>query len=33
MQHHKISNILDNSALLKFVTTKQIEVNGLSGSQ
>ena len=33
MEHHKISNILDTSALLKFVTRKWTEVNGLSGSQ
>ena len=33
MEHHKISKLLHNSALLKFVTRKWIEVNGLSGSQ
>ena len=26
MEHHKISKLLDNSALLKFVTRKWIEV-------
>ena len=33
MGHHKTSKLFDNSALLKFVTRKWIEVNGLSGSQ
>ena len=33
MEHHKISKLFDNSALLKFVTRKWIEVNDLSGSQ
>ena len=33
MEHYKISKLLDNSALLKFVAKKWIEVNDLSGVQ
>ena len=33
MEHYKISELLNNSALSKFVTKKQIEVNDLSSGQ
>ena len=33
MEHYKISKLLNNSTVSKFVTRKWIEVNDLSGSQ
>ena len=33
MEHHKISNLLNNSTVTKFVTKKWIELNYLSGAQ
>ena len=33
MEHHKISNSLNNSTVTKFVTRKWKEVNYLSGAQ
>ena len=32
MEHHKISKLFNDSAVLKFVTRRWIEVNHLSGS-
>ena len=33
MEHHKISKLLNDSSVSKFVTRTWIKVNGLSGSQ
>ena len=33
MEHYKISKLLDNSIVAKFVTRRWIEVNDLSGGQ
>ena len=33
MEHHKVSTLLKDSTVLKFVARKQIEVNDLSGAQ
>ena len=33
MQHYKISKLLNDSTISKFVTNKWIEVNGLSSRQ
>ena len=33
MEHHKISKLLSDSTVSKFVTSKSINVNGLSGGQ
>ena len=33
MEHHKISKLLNNSTVSKFVTRKWIEVNDLSNGQ
>ena len=33
MEHHKISKLLDDSALSKFMTRKGIKVKDLSGDQ
>ena len=33
MEHHKITKLLNNSTVSKFVTSKRIEVNGLSNGQ
>ena len=33
MEHHKISKLLNDSTLSKFVTRKWIEVNDLPGGQ
>ena len=33
MEHHKLSKLLNNSTVLKFVTKKRIETNDLSTGQ
>ena len=33
MEHYKVSKLLNDSTVLKFVTTKWIELNDLSGGQ
>ena len=33
MEHHKISNILNDSTVSKFVTKKWVKVNNLSSGQ
>ena len=33
MEHHKISKLLDDSTILKFVTKKKVEVNDSSSGQ